>query len=125
MAMQWLIDAPDVSATACLKPLSGMFINSFDHSTKIIAQYTLRMAAFIIRHPERKNDVAAQQIAGLESALRAYEVMRHTNALAKSPSLEALLEEERRGDLPGAVRKAYLQCSIHPAGKMSSTGCST
>jgi hypothetical protein len=53
-AMQWLIDAPDVSVTACLDPLGGMSIRSFDHGDEIIAQYTLSMAAFIIKHPELK-----------------------------------------------------------------------
>jgi hypothetical protein len=122
--MQWLINAPDVSVTACLDPLGGMSIKSFDHSTDIIAQYTLSMAVFIIRHPELKNDVTAQQIAGVESALRAYEVMRDANASPKSPPLENLLETQRRGELPNAVRKAYLQCDAQPNAEQSSTNAS-
>jgi hypothetical protein len=114
-AMQWLIDAPDVSVTACLDPLGGIAIKDADHSSDLIAQYTLSMAAFIIKHPNLKNDVAAQQIAGVESALKAYQVMRGANASSKSQPLENLLEAQRRGELSSVVRKAYLQCDAQEA----------
>ena len=124
-AMLWLINAPDVSVTACLDPLGGMSIKSFSHGSEIIAQYTLSMAAFIIRHPKSSNDSAAQQIAGVESALKAYQVMRTAEPSDKSPPLERLLEAQRNGELTSAVRTAYLRCNSNPDTVSSPTNPTT
>lgn len=110
-AMQWLIDAPDVTVNACLDPLGGVSQKQYSHTPEIIAQYTLAMAAFIIENPGKENDQDAQQLAGVESALNAYRAMRTAQPDARSPALEKLLDLQSSGKLPGFVHKAYLQCS--------------
>ncbi len=109
-AMQWLIDAPDVTVNACLDPLGGVSQKQYAHSAEIIAQYTLAMAAFIIENPGKENDQDAQQLAGVESALNAYRAMRTAQPDARSPALEKLLVLQGSGELPGFVHKAYLRC---------------
>jgi hypothetical protein len=109
-AMQWLIDAPDVTVNACLDPLGGVSQKEYAHVPEIIAQYTVAMAAFIIENPAKENDQDAQQLAGVESALNAYRAMRTAQPDAKSPTLEKLLGLQDRGELPGFVHKAYAHC---------------
>lgn len=110
-AMQWLIDAPDVTVNACLDPLGGIFQKRYAHTPEIIAQYTIAMAAFIVENPAKENDQDAQQLAGVESALNAYRAMRTAQPDDKSPALDKLLGLQERGELPGFVHKAYLKCS--------------
>ncbi|MGH6615178.1 hypothetical protein [Sphingomonas sp.] len=109
-AIQWLIDAPDVSVTACLDPLGGVSRESYAHTPEIIGQYTIAMAAFIIENPGKANDPDAQQLAGVEGALNAYRSMRTAQPAKESPALEKLLGLRSRNELPGFVRKAYLRC---------------
>lgn len=110
-AMQWLIDAPDVTVNACLEPLGGVSKKGYAHFAEIIAQYTLAMAAFIIENPGKASDPDAQQLAGVEGALNVYRAMRTAQPNDTSPALEKLLAMQGRGELPDFVRKAYRHCS--------------
>lgn len=109
-AVQWLQDAPDVTVSACLDPLGGVSINRYVHSNEVIVQYMLGMGSFIIENPEKVNDQDAQQLAGVESALKAYESMRTIQPDDQSPELNSLLAMKSEGKLPAFVQKAFRQC---------------
>lgn len=109
-AIQWLTDAPDVSVTMCADPLGGIPDKAFVQGPEIIVQYMLGMAAFLVENPGKSNDADAQQLAGVESALAAYRSIRAVQPSNLSPQLEKLLARQSRGELPGFVHKAYLQC---------------
>ena len=109
-AIQWLIDAPDVSVNVCLDPLGGVSGKNYAHTPEIVVQYTVAMAAFIIQNPGKSNDPDAQQLAGVEGALSAYRSIRTAQPDDTSPALEKLLGMQSRGELPGFVHKAYLRC---------------
>jgi hypothetical protein len=110
-AIQWLTDAPDVSVTVCLDPLGGVSEKTYAHTPDIVVQYMLAMAAFIVENPGKANDMNAQQLAGVEGALTTYRSIRTARPDDKSPELEKLLDTQSRGELPGFVHTAYLQCS--------------
>jgi hypothetical protein len=114
-ALQWLMDAPDVSVNVCLDPLGGVSDKNYVHAPEIVVQYTLAMAAFILENPGKPDSPDAQQLAGVEGALNAYRSMRTAQPDDKSPALEKLLGMQSRGELPGFVRKAYLHCSAKGA----------
>jgi hypothetical protein len=109
-AMQWLIDAPDVSVNACLTPLGGASMTKYSHSAEIVAQYTFAMAALVIQRPEAASDHQAQQLAGVEGALKAYRSMLDAEPTVKSIELDKLLEMQKRGELPDLVRKSLSRC---------------
>ena len=109
-ALQWLMDAPDVSVTICAGPLTKMSEKDYVHSPEITFQYSVAMGAFIIENPEKSKDPDAQQLAGVESALNAYRVMRTAQPDDKSPALEKLLGLQSKGELPGFVHKAFVRC---------------
>lgn len=109
-AIQWLTDAPDISVNACLEPIGGVSEKAYAQAPIVVVQYMVAMAAFIIKHPEQQNDSDAQQLAGVESALRAYQAMRIDQPLSMSSALEKLLGMQNRGKLREFVHKAYRHC---------------
>lgn len=109
-ALQWLVEAPDVSVNACLATLGGSSLTKYSHSDEIIAQYTFAMAALIIRHPEAANDPQAEQLAGAEGALNAYRAMLRADPKARSAQLDKLAETQKRGELPDFVRGSLSAC---------------
>lgn len=110
-AMEWLINAPDVTVSVCLDPLGHISGKDYAHSDAIVVQYTFAMAAFIIENRDKENDADAQQLAGVEGALNAYRAMRAAKPEDKSPTLEKMLDTQSRGELPAYVRDAYSHCS--------------
>lgn len=109
-ALQWLIDAPDVSVNVCLDPLAGVSDKGYAHSPKIVMQYAIAMGTFIIENPGKSGDPDAQQLAGVEGALNAYRAIRTAEPDDKSPALEKLLGLQSKGELPGFVHKAFVSC---------------
>ena len=116
-AIQWLTDAPDVSVTVCAGPIGGLPKKNFAHGPEITVQYMLGMAVYAIETPVKANDPEAQQVAGVESALRAYQTMRAAQPGTRSPELDKLIELQSKGELPAFVRKAYAQCKADGARK--------
>jgi hypothetical protein len=110
-ALDWLTEAPDVSVTVCADPLGGLVQSNYSYASEIVVQYMFSMGASIIEHPDRKNDPYAQQLAGVESALIAYQAILREKPEARSPALDGLLQTRTRGELPGFVRKAFDNCS--------------
>lgn len=110
-ALQWLIEAPDVSVNICLDPLGRVSDKHYAHAAEIVVQYSIAMGAFIIENPGKANDSDAQQLAGVESALTAYRAMRTAQPDKISPEFEKLLAKQSRGELPGFVHDAFASCS--------------
>lgn len=120
-AIQWLTDAPDISVTACLDPIGGVSEKSYAQAPKIVVQYVIAMAAFIIKNPGEKDDPVAQQLAGVESALSAYQAIRTAEGSARSSVLEKLLEIKSQGKLLDFVRRASQRCLAQGAEELSPT----
>jgi hypothetical protein len=110
-ALAWLTDAPDVTVTICPDALGGVVESNYQYAPEILFQDMFSMAASVIEHPETANDPNAYQLAGVEGALNAYRSILRDKPEAKSPALEALLQTQSRGELPGFIRKAWIRCS--------------
>jgi hypothetical protein len=106
-AIQWITDAPDVSVTVCSDLLGNVVSSSYAHRAELTVQYVLGMGAFVVEHPDKANDADAVQLAGVESALAAYRVMR---AGGQSPAMETLVALQDHGELPGFTRDAFAKC---------------
>jgi hypothetical protein len=114
-ALAWLTDAPDVTVTLCADALAGMLKSKYRYAGEIILQNSFSMAAFVIEHPEMANDPNAQQVAGMEGALAAYRSILRDHPEATSSALETLIKTQSRGELPAAMKKAWIRCSAKPA----------
>ena len=110
-ALNWLIEAPDVSVTVCANLWSGLMDENYPHSGEILLQSSLSMAAAVIERPDMADDTIAQQMAGAEGALRAYRAVLRDRPEAHSPFLDALVLTQSRGQLRDSVSSAWPGCS--------------
>lgn len=115
-AIDWLEETPDITVSVCSDSLGDVvFEKSYSHGPEILVQYMLAMASFVIEHPEKANDPDARQLAGVESALRAYRSIRGVQSANQSKALEPLLDLQDQRELSGFVRKAYARCLANSA----------
>jgi hypothetical protein len=110
-ALDWLIQAPDVSVELCLESLNGMANGKYAYAPELTVQDSLSMGAFAIEHPEAANDAVAQQVAGAEGALLAYRAILKDKPGAHLAALDGLLEIQARGGLADFERDALKRCS--------------
>lgn len=108
----WLEDVPDINVTICAPLLFGMdFVREQNKYTPQLSyQATFGSAAYIIEHPDKAGDTAAQFVAGVESALRAYSAVVKRQPQARSKALDDLLEKQRQGKLADFVHAASKSC---------------
>jgi hypothetical protein len=108
--LMWLADSPDVTVRVCehVWPASAQ---SSETSGITMTQFFFSSAAFIIEHPDQARDPVTVNLAGLQGALRTYELLkaRRGNA-AKTRDLERLLEKRERSELEAYVRAGLARC---------------
>jgi len=111
-ALQWVEDIPDINVNICPDVLGGNFLEShYLYSYRVLGQVVLGNVAFLIEHPDKKNDQVAQYTAGIESALKAYKGMVRADPMHVSRSMEELLEKQNQGKLADFVRESSKECS--------------
>jgi carboxypeptidase Q len=99
-----------VTVTLCADSLGGLLDGDYKYRGEILMQDMFSMGAFEIEHPDQANDEAAQQLAGLEGALKAYRSILRDKPEAKSPVLERFVQAQSRGELPDYFRKVAIRC---------------
>lgn len=100
----WVAEVPDISVTVCTDFLPGLISKDKNYSSEIFSQSMYGSVAFIIEHPDRSSDDEAVYLAGLESALKAYEAILKVKPKAKWPLLDSLMEKREKGELDDYVR---------------------
>lgn len=108
--MRWLIEAPDISVTACSAFLEPAMRANDRFSSELFAQMIFGQAAFVIEHPERADDHQSTYLAGLESSLRMYESHLRARPQARHRFLDELLERRSRNELGDYVREKMAGC---------------
>lgn len=73
---------------------------------ELLMQFTFGIAVFKLENPAQKDDENAAQTAGIESMLKAYEVMITENQKAKNTDLDALLVKRNNGELKTLIESA-------------------
>ena len=96
-AVTWLIQTDKVSVTVCSLVLS--VDKKYKYQTELFSQYTIRMAAFKLANPDKASDENAAQLAGVESALTAYESMIKEQPKAQNAFLDDLVSKRSSGAL--------------------------
>ncbi len=97
-AMKWLIQTDKVSVTLCSMMISQVE-DKYKYKSDIFTQYTLGMGAFKLTNPEKAQDEAAIQLAGIESSLRFYEAIVKEKPKTKSAFMDELLAKRSAGSL--------------------------
>jgi len=96
-AMKWLVEAPDLTVTACLDPFGDVAKSHYAYSDEIVGQYMFGMGAFVIENPGKANGLEAQKLAGVESSLVAFRSIKTARPDQLSLALDNLLGMQSRG----------------------------
>lgn len=111
-AKQWIEDIPDINVTVCPTILGDDIVEShYLYAQELLYQVVFGSVAFIIEHPDKKNDQLAQYTAGVESALKAYKGILRADPMHVSHFLEDLLDKQTKGKLTDFVRENSKDCS--------------
>ena len=108
---QWIVDIPDINVRTCESPLDQLKDDEGDrHGRELFLQHVFGVTTFLIENPAKKDDWVAQQVAGLESVLRAYRSLRKAAPAVRWRSLDRYDELRRDGKLADAVKKTMPGC---------------
>lgn len=100
---RWVAEIPDVHVTVCIildKLPKG---DKKDSSTIFLAQL-FSEAAFLLENPDRSDDQFAQQMAGVEGALKVYENLVKAKPKDQQAYLDDLLKRRDAGTLGDYVK---------------------
>ena len=101
--IKWWEKVPDLTVTIC--DLLGPFPKD-DHPyfSLVLAQSMFSGGAFMIEHPDQAQDQVAVQTAGIEGALKVYEVFGKVMPEDRLPYLDDLLKKRDAGTLAAHMR---------------------
>jgi hypothetical protein len=100
-AIQWVIETDKVSVKIC--PVILSTDKKYKYGAELTGQYTIGMAAFKLANPEKAADENAAQVAGVESAIAAYESIVKEQPKAKEKFMDSLLAKRADGSLASYV----------------------
>jgi hypothetical protein len=103
--LKWLADIPDVTVHMCAIILDKMPKGDKKDSASIFFAETISQAAFLIQNPDKQDDRLAEYQAGVEGALRVYEVLLKANPKDRQPFLDDLIERRDAGTLAQWVKE--------------------
>jgi hypothetical membrane protein len=95
----WMIEVPDISFKVCPGLLGHAVGTDYRYSRDVNLQVMLSGAVLTIEDPGRARNDAAVYTAGVEGALRAYEVLVRSRPDAQLAVLDDLIEKRDRGEL--------------------------
>jgi hypothetical membrane protein len=108
---QWVIEVPDLRVYMCDDLLSQGLGDNYPYSREVKTQMMFSSAAFAIEHQDNARDEIAQYSAGIQGALRVYEVLLQSHPDAKSAFLDDLVAKRDHGELVDYIaRLANKKC---------------
>ena len=109
-AKQWIEDIPDINVNICPVLLGQEFMLSrYKYAPNLEYQVMFGNVAFLIEHPDKKDDTVAQYTAGVESALKAYKgILRADPEVSRE--MEELLRKQSQGKLVDFVKESSKAC---------------
>jgi hypothetical protein len=100
-----LNDARDIHVPLCPTLLGEFNDAKYKYRHAITRQYMLASGAFLIENPAKAGDVAAMNLAAVESVLKIYSAILRQKPDAKWKTLDDLLKKQSQGKLDDALRK--------------------
>jgi hypothetical membrane protein len=103
--LNWMIEVPDIRFRSCVGLLSPGVGDHYRYSAEVNQQVIFSAAAFKLEHPDHLRDDTGAYMAGVEGALRAYEVLMKSAPDAKSAFLDDLVAKRDSGELADHVAR--------------------
>jgi hypothetical protein len=101
--LKWLIEVPDVHVTMCVF-LDKLPKGDKKDSSSIVLAQMFSQAAFVLQDHAKNSDHSAESLAGVEGALRVYEVLLKGNPKDRQPYLDDLIQQREAGTLSQFVK---------------------
>ena len=95
----WLAAVPDITVQVCGEFMKPLLDDKRNYAAEIFTQSMFSSAAFVIEHPDEKDNAEAKYLAGVEGSLRAYESIRQAKPKVKWPILDELIAKRDAGQL--------------------------
>ena len=108
--MKWIDEVPDVTVRYCPGPLYDL-VDGTAQEKALWVQSLFGMASFEIEHPDEAADWVKTQIAGLDSAMAAYQSTVKANPDSKMKVFERLLAAKKAGKLADVVKDQMNTCN--------------
>jgi hypothetical protein len=103
-ALKWFADVPDLTVHVCTV-LDKLPMGKKKDGSTIFGGKFMGQAAFVIENAGKNDDLLAEHQAGVESALRVYEVLLKANPKDREPYLDDLIQRRETGTLTQFVRE--------------------
>jgi len=100
---EWIIEVPDIHAHICTI-LDFPKGNKKDSQALFTAMF-FSQVAYAIQNPDKQADNLAEYQAGVEGALKIYELLVKSNPKDQQPYLDDLLQRRYAGTLPQWVKE--------------------
>jgi hypothetical membrane protein len=100
---EWIIDVPDISFRSCPELLGHALGDAYPYADEVNLQVLFSGAAFTVEQPAEARDASAVYRAGVDGALRAYEVVLESRPDARTAFMDDLLAKRERGELAPLV----------------------
>lgn len=101
--LKWLVDVPDITVHACTI-LDKLPKGDKKDGATVFGGEFIAQAEFVIENRDKKDDRLAEYQAGVEGALRVYELLIKSNPKDREPFLDDLLQRREAGTLPQFVK---------------------
>lgn len=113
----YMIRVPDITVNMCGDLIPEMYEKRtrmiLGHA-EILAQLGFGALAAVLQHPEIARDRYAQDLAGVESALKVYKAVLLRDPTAKRPYLDDLIAQRDAGTLADEIKTRTDKCiKIH------------
>jgi hypothetical protein len=101
---RWMIEVPDIHVKVCML-LDKLPKGDKKDSQALFNAMFFSQIAFVLENPDKQNDDLAQYEAGVEGALRVYEVLLKSKPKDQQPYLDDLIQRREAGTLAQWVKE--------------------
>ncbi len=105
-ALRWVVETDQVHLLVCGDLIGAILDKKNKNGSDMTGAYTIGMAAFKIENPTQAEDENAAQLAGLQTALKTYEVLIRDKPKTKFDKVDALIQKRDKGELAAFVAAA-------------------
>jgi hypothetical protein len=99
LLLRWLQSSTKFSVIVCQSVLAPVPDDSVPNAAELLGQFMFANAAHQVEHPEDRDEMLPNQIAGLHSMLRMYTALLASDPRARIARFDALLQAEQEGRL--------------------------
>jgi len=108
--LKWFADVPDLTVHVCTV-FDKLPKGDKKDSATIFGGEFMGQGAFVLENSDKKDDRQAEYVAGVQSALRVYELLVKTNPKDRQPYLDEVVQRREAGTLADYVKeRAAVSC---------------